>query len=140
MNENPLQTFRAEWHSYQGASTIIEAGSQAEAIEKERASPFAGDDLDLHEELDNVFVVAADAQPVFLRPAPRDEEGVPEVETGRIRKYIVSATYRKIYAGDVVASTAEEAQRKLRDNVERIRWTLVKELQHIVATPVPEEP
>ena len=64
MTESPLRTFRAEWHSYQGASTVIEARSRAEAIEKEKASPFAGEDLDLYEELDNIFVVPADVQPV----------------------------------------------------------------------------
>ena len=139
MTEGSLKTFRAEWHSYQGASTVIEARSQADAVEKERALPFAGEGLDLHEQLENVFVFAGDRQPAFLYPEPQDDQPAPEVDTGEIRRYSVSATYRKIYVGDVVAATAEEAQRQARENIERIGWTLAKELAHIVATPVAEE-
>lgn len=141
MGEGPSQKFRGEWHTYQGGSTVVEARSAAEAVEKEKQSPFSGTDFDLHEWLDNVFVLPTDAPVVFLFPMPKPEKTpVAGAKEGRIRKYVVSATYRRIYAGDVLAFSAEEAQRQARENPELwAEWKLIKELEHVVASAVPEE-
>ena len=141
MTDHASQMFRGECHSYQGGSTIVEAASRAEAIEIERRNPFAGDDFDLHEQLENTFVVPTDAPVEFLLPAPKDKAAAgDDAGDGRPRKYLVSATYRKIYAGDISAATVEDARRQVAEHPELLSgWKLVRELAHITAEPMPED-
>ncbi|HET8700432.1 MAG TPA: hypothetical protein VFL97_02055 [Nitrococcus sp.] len=140
MAEQPARRFRVEWHSYQGGSTVVKACSRAEAVEKEKQSPFSGTDFEMHEELDNIFVVPRGTHPPrFLNPTPKREPTGLEAEDGYIRKYVVSATYRKIYESYIFAVTPEEAQRQARENPKlKAGWKLVNEFEYIVAELLPE--
>ena len=157
-----LKKFRAEWHSYQGASTIISAHSRKEAEEIEAGDPFSGSDLDLFLELYTLFL-RDDAIPIDELPAPApgkrygfvvldgkkkselaQNPDEPE-QDGKPRDYLVSAEYREIAVKDVYAPSFEAADKALKDADNQkdpeffVGWKRAKKYACIVAEPISKE-
>ena len=146
-----LKKFRAEWHSYQGASSIIEAHSRKEAEEIEKGNPFSGSDFDLFLGLENFFAFECEQDVRYLYKFQLEDKksGIeqkpdqPE-QDGEPRHYHVSAEYRQICVKDVFAPSLEAADRALKNTDNQkdpnffLGWKLVKKYECIVAEPVPK--
>ena len=124
----------------------------AKRWKRKKREPFSGSDFDMFLELDNFFAFHCEEEVRFFHALQSEDKkselehsAVTSKQNDALRKYLVSAEYRKIYIKDIVASSRELADKNLKDPSFQkdpeffSGWKLVKDYECFVAEPIANE-